>query len=744
MLKRIGLSALVIVLMAAAAALADDGDRGVPLYLDPSQPIDARVDDLLSRMTADEKITLIHANSKFTTAAIPRLRIPVRWMSDGPHGVREDIGPDTWNPMEHTDDFSTAMPCGSALAATWDTDLATAEGRVIGSEARARGKQIMLGPAINIQRTPLDGRNFEYMGEDPFLTGKMAAAYIRGVQSQQVASCVKHFAANNQEADRMRIDARIDERTLREIYLPGFRAAVQEGGALAVMAAYNKVNGQFCSENELLLNKILKGEWGFKGLVMTDWGAAHSTAGMALNGLDLEMGTNKPYDQFYLAGPFMEGLRDGTYPMSLLDEKARRNLYVYFATGAMDGIRPGELNTKSHQDAARHVEEEAIVLLKNEGDLLPLDPAKVKSIAVIGRNATLELTHGGQSSGLKAFYEISPLDGIIKRAGRSANITYALGYSPLREPRPGQDNPPRDAAGKPAADAAELIDRAVAAARAADVAIVFAGNDHSTTGDTEGSDRPSMALPYGQDELIRRVIDANPRTIVVLVAGSPVEMPWVNQSPAVVQAWFGGMEAGNAIARVLFGDVNPSGKLPCTFPKRLADSPAHAMGNYPGTDGEENYAEGLLVGYRWYDTKAIEPLFPFGHGLSYTKFDYAGLQIVAGGDSGGGPALTVTFALTNTGTRAGAEVAQVYVHQAAPSLPRPDKELKGFAKVSLNPGESKTVSIPLNRSALEYYDPARQGWVAEQGTFTLEVGSSSRDIRLKGDFQLNQTTVDKP
>jgi beta-glucosidase len=744
MLNRAAIIAAIFISMTVAVANGDDSDRGVPLYLDPSQPIDARVGDLLSRLTLDEKIALIHANSKFTTAAIPRLRIPVRWMSDGPHGVREDIGPDTWDPTEHTDDFSTAMPCGSALAATWDTDLAVAEGRVIGSEARERGKQIMLGPAINIQRTPLDGRNFEYMGEDPFLTGRMAASYIRGVQSQQVASCVKHFAANNQEADRMRIDAKIDERTLREIYLPAFRAAVQEGGALSVMAAYNKVNGEFCSENDFLLNKVLKGEWGFKGLVMTDWGAAHSTAGMAMHGLDLEMGTNKPYDQFYLAAPFMDGLRNGTFPMSVLNDKVRRNLYVYFATGSMDSTRPGEINTKSHQDTSRHVEEEAIVLLKNQGDLLPLDSTKLKSIAVIGRNATLELTHGGQSSGLKAFYEISPLAGITKRADRTVNITYSLGYAPLREPRAGQDNPPRDAAGKPASDAAELIDRAVAAAKAADVAIVFAGNDHSTFGDTEGSDRPSMALPYGQDELIRRVTQANPHTIVVLIAGSPVEMPWVDQTPAVVQAWMGGMEVGNAVARVLFGDVNPSGKLPCTFPKKLADSPAHQMGNYPGQNGAVNYAEGLLVGYRWYDTKAIEPLFPFGYGLSYTKFDYGDLKIQNGDGADGKPAVTVNFTLTNSGKVAGAEVAQVYVHQAAPSLPRPEKELKGFAKVMLKPGESQSVSIPLNRSALEYYDPAKQGWVAEKGGFTLEVGSSSRDIRLKGDYQLDTTTVDKP
>jgi beta-glucosidase len=742
-MKESFLTALMIALTAAFAFAVDqqtaDAEHGVPIYLDPSQPIDARVNDLLARMSVEDKGSLLHANSKFTTAGIPRLGLPVRWMSDGPHGVREEIGPDTWNAAGRTDDFSTAMPCGSALAATWDPPLATTEGRTIGSEARARGKNIMLGPAVNIERSPLCGRNFEYMGEDPYLSGRMATAYIQGVQSQQVASCVKHFAANNQETDRFKIDEQIDERTLREIYLPAFHAAVKDGHVLCVMAAYNKINGVYCTANDFLLNKILKGEWGFKGLVMSDWDAAHSTPGVAFGGLDLEMGTdNKTYDHFYLATPFLDGVKNGTYPMSLLDEKVRRNLYVYFASGAMDGRAPGQINTKSHQLTSRSVEEEAIVLLKNDGNLLPLDAANVHSIAVIGDNAARKLAAGGLSSGIKAFYEIPPLDGIISRAGRSVNVTFSQGYA-SRPPKQG-DEPDSSA---PAEDAADLIDRAVAAAKAADVAIIVGGLDHSKFGDTEGSDRPNMALPYGQDELIQRVTAANPRTIVVLVSGSPVEMPWIGATPAVMQAWYGGMEAGNAIARVLFGDVNPSGKLPCTFPKQLADSPANAMGNFPGKDGHVDYAEGLLVGYRWFDTKAIEPLFSFGYGLSYTKFGYSNLQLTPGTDASS-PIGAAQFQITNSGSRRGGEVAELYVHQANPSLPRPEKELKGFVKVFLDPGQSQTVSIPLDRSAFAYYDPAKHGWVAEEGDFTIEVGGSSRDIRLSADIHLSQTTIDPP
>jgi beta-glucosidase len=687
------------------------------LYLDPTQPAEARVEDLLRRLTLEEKVSLLHGDSKFTTAAIPRLQIPRRWMSDGPHGVREDIGPDTWQPAGHTDDFSTCMPAQIAMASTWNPALAQREGEAIGQEALARGKQIMLGPGVNIMRTPLCGRNFEYLGEDPWLSGRMAVGYIRGVQSQGVSSCVKHFAANNQEFDRMSINVEMDERALREIYLPAFKAAVQEGGVMAVMGAYNEFRGQHCCENAYLLNDILKKEWGFQGLVVSDWGGAHDTREAVFNGLDLEMGTEKKYSDYYLADPFLDGLRSGQYPMALLDDKVRRNLRVMVATHMFDKYPKGSLNTAAHQKIARQVAEQGMVLLKNDNATLPLDDSQIHSLAVIGENAVIDQAHGGESSGIKAFYEITPLQGIIRRVGKNATVTYARGY--------GDDAGP------------EVIAQAVRAAQQAEVAIVFAGLGHDENRDTEGSDRKDLRLPYGQDELISKVRQANPRTIVVLVSGSPVQMdPWLSEVPAVLEAWYSGMEGGNAIARILFGDVNPSGKLACTFPRRLEDSPAHALGAYPGTGGTVRYAEGLLVGYRYFDTKGIEPLFPFGYGLSYTHFEYSNLKV----DRGSGSLVAkVRFDIANTGKRAGAEVAQVYIHQSNPSLPRPIQELKGFKKISLEPGERQTVSIPLDAGAFAFYDPAQKAWVGEKDSFEIRVGGSSRELPLRAKIDLDAT-----
>lgn len=756
------LAVFAVFVFAAGPGRAAD----TPLYLDAHQPVEVRVNDLLGRMTLDEKIALVHGDSKFSTAAIPRLGIPRRWMSDGPHGVREEIGPDTWDAAGRTDDFATWMPVGINLAATWNPDMAQAYGTVIGQEALARGKQIMLGPGVNIMRTPLNGRNYEYFGEDPYLAGRMAVGYIHGVQSQGVASCVKHFAGNNQERQRGSINVEMDDRTLREIYLPAFQAAVQEGGALGVMTAYNKFRGQYCSQNDLLVNTILKGEWGFQGLVMSDWSGVHETRGAVLGGMDLEMGTTKPYDEFYLARPFREGIQQGVYPMALLDDKVRRSLREMFLVGAFDGRGAGTINTAAHQAAARQIAEEGIVLLKNRGDELPLDAAKIKSVVVIGEDAVQQFAYGGQSAGVKAFYEITPLAGLVKRAGPQVDVTFSMGYrQPARRPRrprpPGAVGPGPVTAGPGAppafgtADAAGvrridtptapvgpdpvLLERAVRAARLADVAIVVAGLNHSF--DSEGTDRPDLKLPYGQDELIQRVVQANPHTIVVLMSGGPVEMSsWLPQVPAVVQAWYPGMEGGNALAAILFGDVNPSGKLPCTFPRQLADSPAHALGAYPGQNGVEPYTEGLLVGYRWYDTKNIAPLFPFGYGLSYTRFEYSNLRLLPGTDAQG-PVVTATFDIANIGARAGGEVAELYVHQDRPSLFRPFQEIKGFRKVFLNPGEKRTVTIPLDRSAFAFYDPKGHGWRSEKGSFSLLVGSSSRDIHLQSIFRLTKTTL---
>ncbi len=717
------LLALALVVAALTTSTSSHRAQEKALYLDPGKPLEQRVDDLLSRLTLEEKLSLVHADSKFTTAAIPRLGIPRRWLSDGPHGVREDVGPDTWKPAGRTDDFASWMPALIGLSASFNPALSHAYGDVIGEEALKRDKQIMLGPGVNIMRTPLNGRNFEYFGEDPLLTSKMAVEYIRGVQSHQVASCVKHFAANNQEWERNTINVEMDERTLREIYLPAFKAAVQDAGALSVMGAYNKFRGEWACHNNYLLNKVLKEEWGFKGLVMSDWDGTHDTRQAVMNGLDLEMGTEKPYENFYLAGAFREGLRTGEYPMSILDDKVRRNLRQMIAIGALNGRGPGAINTKAHQETARHVAEEGMVLLKNEANALPLDDSKIKSVAVIGENAVLLQAYGGGSARIKTFYEITPLEGIVRRASQRVNVTYSTGYR--AEPDP------------------DLVERAVRAASQADVAIVVGGLNHSKFFDAEASDRKDMKLPYGQDDLIQRVVEANPRTIVVFLGGGPMEMgPWLAKVPAVMLAWYPGMEGGNALARVLFGDVNPSGKLPCSFPKKLEDSPAHALGAYPGKNGQEVYAEGLLVGYRWFDTKKIEPLFPFGYGLSYTSFNYSSLKLTEGKDPQG-PVAIAEFEIENTGTREGGEVAQLYVNQAQPGLPRPVKELKGFHKVFLKPGEKQQVSIPLPRSAFAYYDPDKKGWVAEKGEFTILIGSSSRDMRLESKFHLGQTSIEK-
>jgi beta-glucosidase len=702
---------------------ADD----LPIYKDPTQSVEARVDDLMARLTLEEKISLLHADSKFTSAAIPRLGIPRRWMSDGPHGVREDVGPDNWEPAGHTDDFSTYLPTLIGVAATWNPEDSHAMGQVIGEEARKRGKDIMLGPGVNIQRTPLNGRTFEYMGEDPYLTGRMAVGYIHGVQANNVASCVKHFAANNQETDRLTVNVEMDERALREIYLPAFKAAVQEGGALCVMGAYNKFRGVHCCENDYLLNKILKGEWGFTGMVISDWGGTHDTDEAVRNGLDLEMGTNGvPYKDYYLADPFLEGLRSNKYPASLLDDKVRRNLRVMITTHVFDTRAPGSLNTAAHQMAARKISEDGIVLLKNEGNALPLDTKKIHTLAVIGENATRKQAHAGESSAIKAFYEITPLEGIVSRCASDVNVIFSPGYR----------------AGAKGAEAEDLMDRAVKAAAQADVVVIVGGLNHVEGFDSEGADRKDLKLPFGQDDLIRRVMLANPHTVVVLVSGSPVEMGgWIDQVPAVVEAWYGGMEGGNALARVLFGDVNPSGKLPCTFPKRLEDTPADTgPSDYPGVNGQVKYDEGLLVGYRYYDTKNVEPLFPFGYGLSYTTFEYSNAKVTPGTDK---TVATVECDVKNTGSRDGAEVVQLYVHQENPALPRPEKELKGFRKIMLKAGETKTVQIPLDRSAFAYYDPSKPGWVAEKGNYTFLIGSSSRDIRAKSNFSLDQTTVEQ-
>jgi beta-glucosidase len=726
-----------ILALSAAGALAAPGAADAPRYLDKSLPVEARIDDLIGRLTLDEKIGLVHANGLFRSGGVERLGIPYLWTDDGPQGVREEVGVTSWTPVGRTDDFATALPPGLTLAATWDPDLARACGKVIGEEACIRGKNVLLGPGMNIIRTPLCGRNYDYYGEDPWLSSRIAVGYVRGLQAEETIACVKHFALNNQETARGTIDVEVDERALREIYLPAFEASIREGGALAVMAAYNRFRGAYCAQNDSLLNGILKREWGFQGGVISDWGATHDTRASALNGLDLEMGSRGPFDGYYFARPLRDAVQNGSLPVSALDDKVRRNLRMLFASGAMDGRKAGSINTPEHLDTARRIAEEGMVLLKNDGALLPIDAAKVRSVAVIGENAVRRFAAGGNSAGVKAFRETTALEGIVERAGASVNIVYSAGY---RQPVPRHASK-EDLAGVKTSELSaaseeesrELADRAVLAARGCDVAVVVAGLTHQAHADDEGTDRYDLSLPAHQAELIARVIDANPRTVVVLIDGCPVDMdPWLGRAPSVLQAWYGGSEAGHALAAVLFGDVSPSGKLPCTFPKALADTPAQQGGAraYPGVDGVVHYDEGLLVGYRWYDAKKIEPLFPFGFGLSYTTFSYSNLRV-----TGTGPAsASVECDVTNSGARPGAEVAQLYVVPAHSAVERPEKELKGFAKVSLAPGETKTVRMGLNARSFAYYSPQRRSWVVEAGDYGVLLGSSSRDIRQRSAF----------
>lgn len=719
----------------AATGRADD----MPRFRDPRLPVEERIDDLLARLTLDEKISLVHGNGTFRSGGIERLGIPALMIADGPQGVREEVSLTSWAPAGRTDDFATALPPGIALASTWNPQVVEACGRVIGEEACARGKNVMLGPAMNIERTPLCGRTYDYLGEDPWLSGRIAVGYVRGVQSEQTVACVKHFALNNQEQDRGKVDVEVGERALREIYLPAFEACVKEGGALAVMGAYNKVRGDYCCQNSPLLNGILKGEWGFKGALISDWGATHDTAKAVMGGLDLEMGTWGPQERNFLAGGFRDGVKSGAYPLSVLDDKVRRNLRLLFATGALDGRKPGSINTPEHLDIVLHAAEEALVLLKNEGGLLPIDTAKVHSIAVIGENAVRTFAAGGNSAGVKAFREITALDGIVARAGSAVDVAYSAGYLQPKFKR-GKE---RDVAGVQTSEltaaspkeAQDLAERAVAAAKRSDMVVFVAGLSHQAHGDDEGTDRYDLSLPAHQAELIARVAEANPRTVVVVIDGSPVVMdPWLAKVPAVVQAWYGGSEAGAALAAVLFGDVTPSGKLPCTFPRSLADTPAAHGGAraYPGVGGVVHYDEGLLVGYRWYDAKGIEPLFPFGFGLSYTTFTYSNLRI----SSRGAASASVLCDVTNAGSRPGAEVVQLYVHEDHAKVDRPEKELKGFSKVTLAPGETKTVEIDLTPRSFAYYSPEKHGWTADAGSFEILVGSSSRDVRLRGEFAL--------
>jgi beta-glucosidase len=682
----------------------------------------AKIDSIIKLMTLEEKVNMIHGVSSFTNGGVPRLGIPEIVMSDGPHGVRHEHNRD-WSRNEKVNYRDTYLPTGISLASTWNPELGYKFGEVLGSEANKRGKDIILGPGINIIRTPLNGRNFEYMTEDPYLNSVMVVGYIKGVQDQGISACVKHYAANNQETKRAEVNVVMSERALREIYLPGFKAAVQDAGVYTLMGAYNKFRGQYCTHNEYLINKVLKGEFGFKGAVISDWSAVKNTM-QALNyGTDIEMGSDLgklSFDKFFMADTAIKLVKAGIVKESVIDEKVRRILWVMYKANIFGERKPGEINTPAHQQVARTIAEEAIVLLKNADNTLPLKKETLKSIAVIGDNAIRKHAEAGGSSQVPALYEVTPLAGLKKMLDKDSSIIkFAPGYAVKKG---GKADP-------------KLIAEAVKAAKESEAAIIFGGYIHGYSDnwddiayDGEGTDKTDIILPFGQDELIKAVIKANPKTIVVLLGGGASDMTlWVNDAKAIVQAWYPGMEGGNAIANILFGKVNPSGKLPVTFPKKLNDIGAHALGEYPG-DSVEHYNEGIFVGYRYLDTYKIEPQFAFGHGLSYTTFEYTNLQVNKAGDGA-----TVTLTLKNSGSVEGAEVVQIYVSDEKASVERPMQELKAFQKVFLKPGESKEVTLTLKKGAFQYFDEKKMDWVMEPGKFIIKAGSSSRDLRLSGE-----------
>ena len=730
-----------IVVLVLLSSFGLNAQNKVPVYLDDKKPINERVEDALSRMTTDEKIAMIHAQSKFSSPGVPRLGIPENWMTDGPHGIRPEVKWDEWDQAGWTNDSCIAFPALTALSATWNKELAHLYGKSLGEEARYRNKNVLLGPGVNIYRSPLNGRNFEYMGEDPFLASKMVVPYIKGVQSNGVAACVKHFALNNQETKRNSVDVIVDDRALYEIYLPAFKAAVQEGDVWSIMGAYNKYKGQQCCHNEFLLNDILRGEWGFKGAVVSDWGGVSDTKQSIHNGLDMEFGswtnglswgTSNAYDNYFLAKPYSEMIKKGEVGTKELDEKVRRVLRLSFLT-TMDRNRPfGSFGTSEHAEAGRKIAEESIVLLQNTNNILPINLSKTKKIAVIGENAIKMMTVGGGSSSLKAKYEITPLEGLKKRIGSQAEIVYARGY--VGDPTSDYNGVIAKVSLEDKRSPAELTAEALKAAKDADIVLFIGGLNKSDKQDAEGFDRTELGLPYNQDKLITDLAKVNKNIVFVNISGNAVAMPWIKEVPGIVQGWFLGTEAGTALAAILVGDANPSGKLSFTFPVKLSDNGAHALGEFPGGDTVK-YNESIFVGYRWADKQKAKPLFSFGHGLSYTTFAYgkvtADKKQMSIGDQ-----ITFSVKVKNTGSREGAEVVQLYISDLKSSLPRPIKELKGFEKILLKAGEEKTVTFTVDKTALSFFDDKKHDWVAEPGDFEAIIGASSTDIKSKVGFSL--------
>ena len=750
----------------------------LPVYLDESKPVEQRIDDALARMTLDEKIAVIHAQSKFSSPGVKRLGFPDFWTDDGPHGVRPDVLWDEWEQAGQSNDSCVAFPALTCLAATWNPQMARLYGESLGEEALYRGKSMILGPGVNINRTPLGGRNFEYLGEDPWLASRMVVPYIQGLQSKGVAACVKHYALNNDEEYRHQVNVVVSERALHEIYLPAFKAAVTEAGTWGLMGAYNLYKDQHNCHNDIMLNQILKGDWQYDGVVVSDWGGCHDTDEAIRNGLDMEFGTwtdgltmgaTNAYDNYHLALGYKRLIQEGKYTTKELDDKVRRVLRLFYHT-TMQRQKPyGFLCSESHYAAALKIAQEGIVLLKNEklkdgkngkmaAPLLPLDLSTAKRILVVGENAIKMMTVGGGSSSLKVQKEILPLDGLMERLANhnlqtsdvKCQIDYARGYVGDTVQSYNGVTVGRSIAERRSAD--ELLQEAVGKAKGADYVIVFGGLNKSDYQDCEGHDRKDYGLPYGQDRLIEALALVNKNIVFVNISGNAVAMPWADKVPAILQGWFIGSEAGEALASVLCGDVNPSGKLPFTWYRRLEDCGAHALGAFPGTwrDNykiiDEEYREGIYVGYRWADLpskhqtsnfklQTSKPLFAFGHGLSYTTFQMGKPQASSKHMTADGQ-ISFTVSVTNTGSRAGSETVQLYVSDKHASVDRPVKELKAFQKVFLQPGETRDVTMVIGRDALSYYDEATHQWKAEPGKFEALIGTASDQIAAKCEFEL--------
>ena len=741
--------------VAFATSQAEQTTNRLPIYLDQTKSEEQRIDDAISRMTLAEKIRIIHAQSKFSSAGVPRLGFPDFWTDDGPHGVRPDVLWDEWEQAGQTNDSCVAFPALTCLAASWNPQMSRIYGEALGEEALYRGKDMILGPGVNINRTPLNGRNFEYMGEDPFLASVMVVPYIQGLQSKGVAACVKHYCLNNDEEFRHQVNVIVSDRALHEIYLPAFKAAVEKGKTWGIMGSYNLYKNEHNCHNQWTLNKILKGDWKYDGVVVSDWGGAHDLEQSVKNGLDIEFGTwtdgltmgaTNAYDNYYLSLPYMRAIQEGKFTQKELNDKVRRVLRLFYRT-TMNPNRPhGFLCSESHYAAAKQIAEEGIVLLQNKNNVLPINTQKAKRVLVVGENAIKMMTVGGGSSSLKVQREISPLEGLKARLAKDGiDVDYARGYvgdvtGNYNGVTTGQnldDN----------RSEAELIAEAIEKAKTADYVIMFGGLNKSDFQDCEGHDRKQFELPYNQDKLIEALAKANKNFVYVNISGNAVAMPWKEKVAGIVQGWFIGSESGEALASILTGDANPCGKLPFTWVNSLNEVGAHALNTYPGTwrkEGgtntkgniiDEEYKEGIYVGYRWTDKERIKPTFAFGHGQSYTQFAISNLRSDKS-DLTQDDTIAFTVNVKNTGKRAGSEVVQLYIHDVKSSVDRPKKELKGFQKVYLQPGENKDVTITINKEALSFYDESSSSWKAEAGKFEALVGNASDNLKLKKVFEL--------